>query len=85
MKSLRETWHCAELWTDRYNALLAAGQANACARALRSQLDELLADIVAHHRDRPAARALRNLQGRPAQPAVVANDMDRLYAWLNTH
>jgi len=82
MRPLRETWQCAELWTDRYNALLAAGQANACAHALRSELDGLLADIATHCRDQPAARALRNLQGRPTQPAAIAHDMDRLYAWL---
>lgn len=85
MKSLHETWQGAELLTERYNALLAAGQANACARALRSELDDLLVDIVTHQCHRPAALALSRLHGGAPQPAAIAQDMARLYAWLSTH
>lgn len=84
MKPLRESWQGAERWVDRFNALRAAGHANACPDVLRSELDGLLADIVAHHHNKAAARALRNLQGGTPQPAAIAHDMVRLHDWIRT-
>lgn len=85
MKALRTAWISAEQWVDRYNALLAAGQANADCAAMRAELDDLFDDIIAAIKDRPHSNVLRWRRDRTAHPVSIANDMNLLHRWLQAH
>jgi len=82
MKALHTAWINAEQWVDRYNTLLAAGQANADCAAMRAELDDLFDDIIGAIKDQPRSNVLRWRRNRTAHPVCVANDMALLHRWL---
>lgn len=82
MKAMRSAWINVEQWVDRYNILLAAGQANADCGAMRAELDDLFDDIIGAIEDRPRSNVLRWRRNWTAHPVSIANDMDLLHRWL---
>lgn len=84
MKSLHVAWQGAEQWVHRYNALLAAGLANADAQTMRGELDALFSEILDGLKDQGRANALRHRRTNGVTPTDIVDDMSLLYRWIGS-